>query len=1125
MNEFIIRKGFISKSASTVQADFTVIGDNTADSFITNGGNSNQFVKGDGSLDTNAYLTSANLNNNTININAGSALTGGGSFTLNQGSDETITINHADTSTQTSSVNAGRTYIQTIELDSNGHVTDISTSTETVTNTDTTYNLSALDSNTNVIIRLTGSDTTNDDVTLVAGTNITLTPSGSDITIDSDGGELIKVDEGNGDGYILKDRVAGNYGNIGLNAIDFSFSNNSSTTKGATGAFSFAEGFNTVASGPYSHAQGFKTIASGEYSHAKGFDTEASEVTSHAEGSYTRARGSGSHAEGFNTTASGTYSHAEGFDTEASNQNSHAEGRETIASGAFSHAQGYYNYARGVGEFSGGAYGTDYTPVNGGDTEHPTDRLVNYGNGISTSSRDDAFTIYRNGAVRFYRNELSAITNADAGFLIYDSDDNNRPTIHNGTEWKGLAYVDELGSGNTDTKINALGFNSADGVLTATRDDLITVTTNLDGRYSLLNHTHTISDITNFPVDISYFNNDAGYITSFTNSYLDSAGFSTSTGVLSLSRNDGLSDVSRNDGLSDVTVDLDGRYLELNQTTPQTISNGIPLLSADLADFVNENQIVSKKYVDNAINFIADYYFNNTPDAIGGIYYQMTDYDLGEVASSLTTGTLSSGNNQPLFNFISQENIGTDKLNSGVYSVHLHGSKTGTKSVSLYVQIYVRTTGGSETLVGTSRNTVNLSLTSNEFDMALSIPSEVQINPTDRLVVEVFCNVGNSGSNPTVTLELEGNNNSRVSVPIESDVLSQTFVRQDGSKELTDNWDAGSFDITAQGFIGDGSLLTDLNYNNINNTPTLFSGDYNDLSNKPNLSTVATSGDYDDLLNLPTLSTVATSGDYNDLSNLPNLSTVATSGAYADLTGKPNLFSGDYDDLLNLPTLFSGDYNDLSNLPTLFSGDYNDLLNLPTLFSGAYVDLTGKPTLFSGNYGDLNNKPNLSTVATSGAYADLTGKPTLFSGDYDDLLNLPTLFSGNYGDLNNKPNLSTVATSGAYNDLLNLPNLSIYVDKSSNETIGGEKTFTSNSIFNGNIGIGTTSPSTKLDVVGTIKGTEVVDNNGNTLSQKIDSKTINEPNGSDVVANIVSLTQAEYDAATPISTTFYIITD
>jgi len=533
-----------------------------------------------------------------------------------------------------------------------------------------------------------------------------------DLNVAEGNGQLVAIDEGNGIGYVLKDRVAGNYGSIGENAKDFSFSNNSSTTKGATGAFSFAEGFNTVASGPYSHAQGFKTIASGEYSHAKGFDTEASEVTSHAEGSYTRARGSGSHAEGFNTTASGTYSHAEGFDTEASNQNSHAEGRETIASGAFSHAQGYYNYARGVGEFSGGAYGTDYTPDN---TEHPTDRLVNYGNGISTSSRDDAFTIYRNGAVRFYRNELSAITNADAGFLIYDSDDNNRPTIHNGTEWKGLAYVDELGSGNTDTKINALGFNSADGVLTATRDDLITVTTNLDGRYSLLNHTHTISDITNFPVDISYFNNDAGYITSFTdtkinaldfnsadgvltatrddsitvttsldgrysllnhthtisditnfpvdisyfnndagyitsftNSYLDSAGFSTSTGVLSL---------SRNDGLSDVTVDLDGRYSLSNHT--HTISD-ITNFPVDISYFNNDAGYITS-FTDTYVNDVLFDTSNGvlTLDIIGGAN-QTADLDgrYVDLSNTQTIGGEKTFTSNSIFN--GDVGIGTD---------------------------------------------------------------------------------------------------------------------------------------------------------------------------------------------------------------------------------------------------------------------------------------------------------------------------------------------------------------------------------------------------------------------------------------------------------------------------------
>jgi hypothetical protein len=233
--------------------------------------------------------------------------------------------------------------------------------------------------------------------------------------------------------------------------------------------------------------------------------------------------------------------------------------------------------------------------------------LVNYGNGISTSSRDDAFTIYRNGAVRFYRNELSAITNADAGFLIYDSDDNNRPTIHNGTEWKGLAYVDELGSGGTDTKINALGFNSADGVLTATRDDSITVTVDLDGRYSLLNHTHTISDITNFPVDISYFNNDAGYITSFTNSYVNDVLFDTSTGVLSL---------SRNDGLSDVTVDLDGRYSLSNHT--HTISD-ITNFPVDISYFNNDAGYITS-FTDTYVNDVLFDTSNGvlTLDIIGG---------------------------------------------------------------------------------------------------------------------------------------------------------------------------------------------------------------------------------------------------------------------------------------------------------------------------------------------------------------------------------------------------------------------------------------------------------------------------------------------------------------------------
>jgi hypothetical protein len=82
-------------------------------------------------------------NNATITLSAGGALTGGGNFTTDQSSNETITFNHADTSSQSSVNNSGRTYIQDITLDTYGHITGITSATETVVNTDTNTTYSA----------------------------------------------------------------------------------------------------------------------------------------------------------------------------------------------------------------------------------------------------------------------------------------------------------------------------------------------------------------------------------------------------------------------------------------------------------------------------------------------------------------------------------------------------------------------------------------------------------------------------------------------------------------------------------------------------------------------------------------------------------------------------------------------------------------------------------------------------------------------------------------------------------------------------------------------------------------------------------------------------------------------
>jgi hypothetical protein len=87
--------------------------------------NSNVFTDADHTK-LNGIETSATADQT---ITAGSGLSGGGTGN--------VTLSHSDTSSQGSSNNSGRTYIQDITLDTYGHVTGLATATETVTNTDT----------------------------------------------------------------------------------------------------------------------------------------------------------------------------------------------------------------------------------------------------------------------------------------------------------------------------------------------------------------------------------------------------------------------------------------------------------------------------------------------------------------------------------------------------------------------------------------------------------------------------------------------------------------------------------------------------------------------------------------------------------------------------------------------------------------------------------------------------------------------------------------------------------------------------------------------------------------------------------------------------------------------------
>lgn len=100
------------------------------DTFISTGSDWAYIPSGD---EPSGTVTSVGLTQGTGISVSGSPITSSGN----------ITVSHADTSSVTNTSNTGRTYITNLEFDGMGHVTKVSSGTETVVNTDTSVTSSA----------------------------------------------------------------------------------------------------------------------------------------------------------------------------------------------------------------------------------------------------------------------------------------------------------------------------------------------------------------------------------------------------------------------------------------------------------------------------------------------------------------------------------------------------------------------------------------------------------------------------------------------------------------------------------------------------------------------------------------------------------------------------------------------------------------------------------------------------------------------------------------------------------------------------------------------------------------------------------------------------------------------
>lgn len=240
-------------------------------------------------------------------------------------------------------------------------------------------------------------------------------------------------------------------------------------------------------------------------------------------------------------------------------------------------------------------------------------------------------------------------------------------------------------------------------------------------------------------------------------------------------------------GYGFLTAETDPLSLHLDQTTPQTIENGVPLMTTEVDGEGSQYQLINKEYVDNAVSSLNLFeFFHNEASDIGGIYYLMNETE--DASATVVSSAVPTGASVNIFNFATP--VGSPNLNrlvAGVYHCHFHAYRSAsvTRTVKVYWELYQRTSGGTETLLGASE-IMTLSTTSSEYEPHLSLASEITLLTTDRLVIKWWATVtGAGGSNPTVTFDVWGANNSHFAINVNPASLGNLYVKLDQTTAQT----------------------------------------------------------------------------------------------------------------------------------------------------------------------------------------------------------------------------------------------------------------------------------------------------------------------------------------------------
>ena len=204
----------------------------------------------------------------------------------------------------------------------------------------------------------------------------------------------------------------------------------------------------------------------------------------------------------------------------------------------------------------------------------------------------------------------------------------------------------------------------------------------------------------------------------------------------------------------------------------------------NLSEPINDSDAATKYYVDSLISGLEiTYFFTNQSADVAG-YYIMDPTSLEQFTIEL--GPFDTGDDQFVIGFITNDTVIPRILHKGVHLAHILAYKSGTKPVEIYWRLYERLENGTEILIMTSETSALLTQDRQAFDLPAVLDTDYFLTNGSELVLKIFANVGQTGSNVYIYLETGTESNSYFSVKVPTLEFTDIFVPYTGAKKDVD---------------------------------------------------------------------------------------------------------------------------------------------------------------------------------------------------------------------------------------------------------------------------------------------------------------------------------------------------